>query len=53
MAIPKLEFYRFKLKNKKEDFKTFRDFAIDELNVGEKSKNETAMKACFRYLQCK
>ena len=49
MANPKLEFYRFKLKPKKEDFKTFRDFAIDELKAGKKSTNETIVKTLFRY----
>ncbi|MBN2894006.1 MAG: hypothetical protein JXL97_19205 [Bacteroidales bacterium] len=49
MANPKLEFYRFKLKHKSEDFKTFRDFAIDELQVGNKSQNETVVKALFKH----
>lgn len=49
MANPKLEFYRFKLKHKKEDFKTFRDFATDELNVGKKSQDETVVKALFKH----
>lgn len=49
MANPKLEFYRFKLKHKNEDFKTFREFAIDELRVGQRSKNETVVKALFKY----
>jgi hypothetical protein len=49
MANPKLEFYRFKLNHKQEDFKTFRDFAIEELNVGKNSKNVTVIKTCFNY----
>lgn len=49
MANPKLEFYRFKLKPKKEDFKTFREFAIDELGAGEKAKEETITKYLFRH----
>jgi len=49
MTNPKLEFYRFKLKHHKEDFKTFRDYAIDELNVGKKAKDETVIKYCFKY----
>lgn len=49
MANPKLEFYRFKLKHKSEDFKTFRDFAIDELKAGQKSLDETVVKALFKH----
>jgi hypothetical protein len=49
MANPKLEFYRFKLNHKKEDFKTFRDFAIDELKVGVKSQDETIFRALFKH----
>lgn len=49
MANPKLEFYRFQLKHKKEDFTTFREFAVNELNVGKKSADETVMKSLFRY----
>ena len=29
MANPKIEFFRFKLKHKTDDFKTFRDFMVD------------------------
>lgn len=45
----KLEFYRFKLNSKKEDFKTFRDFAIDQLQIGQKSQNETIIKVLFKH----
>jgi hypothetical protein len=44
---PKLEFYKFTLNHKKEKFKTFKDFAIEELS-GEKSiSNQDAFKLCF------
>jgi len=49
MANPKLEFYRFKLKPKKGEFKTFRNFAIDELSVGSKAVDQTVSKALFKY----
>ena len=29
MANPKIEFFRFKLKHKTADFKTFRDFMVE------------------------
>jgi hypothetical protein len=49
MANPKIEFFRFQLKPKKDDFKTFREFAIDELKVGLKSNNETVLKSLFKH----
>ncbi len=50
MAIhPKLEFYRFTLNHKKGDFKTFRDFAIEELKAGKKTTNEKIVELCFKH----
>lgn len=50
MAInPKLEFYRFTLNNKKKDFKTFRDFAIEELKAGKNSTDEKVVEVCFKH----
>lgn len=50
MAInPKLEFYRFKLNHKKEEFKTFQDFATDELKAGKKPTDEKVVEACFKH----
>lgn len=50
MAInPKLEFYRFELNHKKDETKTFRDFAIDELSSGKKSSEENVCKVLFRH----
>lgn len=49
MANPKIEFFRFQLKHKKKDFKTFREFAIDELKVDAKSLDETVLKALFKH----
>lgn len=46
---PKLEFYRFALNHRKEDFKTFRDFAIEELNVSKTATNEKVVEACFKH----
>ena len=47
---PKIEFFRIKLKpksNKTE--KTFRDFAIDELEGDEEISNDDAFKLCFNH----
>lgn len=50
MAInPKLEFYRFTLNHKKEDLKTFRDFAIEELKAGKNPTDEKVVEACFKH----
>lgn len=50
MAInPKLEFYRFTLNHKKEDFKTFRDFAIEELKAGKNPTDEKVVEICFKH----
>lgn len=50
MAInPKLEFYRFTLNHKKKDFKTFRDFAIEELKAGKNPSNEKVTEVCFKH----
>ena len=46
---PKLEFYRFALNPKQEGFKTFRDFAIQELNAGKNPTDEKVVKACFKH----
>jgi len=44
---PKLEFFRFKLNHKTNKFKTFRDFAIEELKGAKSISNEDAFKLCF------
>lgn len=50
MAInPKLEFYRFTLNHKKDDFKTFRDFAIEELKAGKNPTDEKVVETCFKH----
>lgn len=46
---PKLEFYRFKLNPKNEEFKTFGDFAKEEMRVSKKASNEKIMKAIFAH----
>lgn len=46
---PKLEFFRFKLNHKKNEFSTFKDFAIDELGGGKKILNAKAVELCFKY----
>lgn len=46
---PKLEFYRFTLNHKKESFKTFRDFAIEELKAGKNPTDEKVVEACFKH----
>lgn len=45
----KLEFYRFRLNHKKEDFKTFRDFAIEELKAGKNPTDEKVLEVCFKH----
>lgn len=37
------------MKHKKADYSTFRDFAVNELNVNLQSKDETVFKALFRH----
>jgi hypothetical protein len=50
MAIhPKLEFYRFKLNPRQEDFKTFKDFVIDELKGRRPLSDEKAMQLLFTH----
>jgi len=47
---PKIEFFRIRLKAKsKKTEKTFRDFAIDELNGDIDITNEDAFKLCFNH----
>lgn len=50
MAInPKLEFYRFKLNHKTEKYKTFRDFAVEELKLRKSVDIETIVQSCFNH----
>ena len=44
---PKLEFYRFKLNPRQEGFKTFKDFAIDELKGKASFDGDKIMKSIF------
>lgn len=46
---PKLEFYRFKLNHKKDNDKTFKEFAIDELGGAKSITNEKAVELCFKH----
>jgi hypothetical protein len=46
---PKLEFYRFILKDKDEKKKTFRDFAIEELNGNTSMSNDKIFELCFEH----
>jgi hypothetical protein len=48
-AHPKLEFYKFKLKPKEGKDKTFRDFAIDELDASAENSNDEIFKTCFAH----
>ncbi len=45
----KLEFYRFRLNHKKENFKTFRDFSIEELKAGKNPSDEKVLELCFKH----
>ena len=48
MALrPKLEFYKFKLVSRDGSYKTFRDFAIDELHQRRSSSKNQIMKKLF------
>ncbi len=50
MALrPKLEFYRFNLVSKSQDYKTFRDFAIEELYQRRPSSNAQIMNKLFEH----
>ncbi len=50
MAInPKLEFFRFKLKHKNKPFKTFRDFAIEELKCESNSSEKDSFSCNFKH----
>lgn len=46
---PKLEFFRFKLNHKKENFKTFKDFAILELGGSKSLSDEKTVELCFKH----
>jgi len=46
---PKLEFFRFKLNPKQEDFKTFKDFTIDELGGRRPLADNKATQLLFKY----
>lgn len=46
---PKLEFFRFKLNAKGDEFKTFRDFAIEQLKVSKTATDEKITEACFKH----
>lgn len=45
---PKLEFFTFPLNHKEKD-KTFRDFAIECLDVDKTKTDQEVFKACFEY----
>ena len=49
MSSSKLEFYRFKLNSKQNEFKTFKDFAIEELGGGKTISNEKAFELCYKH----
>lgn len=50
MAInPKIEFFRFKLNARNDEFKTFKDFAIEELKGRRPLSDDKAMKILFDY----
>lgn len=54
MALrPKLEFYRFKLVSKDGEYKTFRDFAIDELYQRRPSSDTQIMHKLFEHFMNK
>lgn len=44
---PKLEFFKFKLNHHKGERKTFRDYAVEELNANKNASNEDIFKLCF------
>lgn len=46
---PKLEFFRFSLSSKDGEYKTFRNFALDELNAKNNSTDKVIMTKLFDY----
>ena len=51
MALrPKLEFFRFQLETKEDEYKTFRDFAIAKLNLRRSSSDAQIMNKLYDYL---
>lgn len=46
---PKLEFYRFELNPKGGSFKSFRDFAIDELRAGRNPNDKKVLTLCLKH----
>lgn len=50
MALrPKLEFFRFHLETKEDEYKTFRDFAIEELNLRRSSSDMQIMNKLYEH----
>ena len=49
MANPKIEFFRFKLKHKKEENKTFRQFMLDNGKCLNKDKDELIFANLYKY----
>lgn len=49
MSNPKLEFYKFKLKPKSATFKSFRDFAVEELKFSYENSDEECLKHNFKH----
>lgn len=51
MALrPKLEFFRLKLESKEDEYKTFRDFAIEGLNLRRSSSDAQIMNKLYEHL---
>lgn len=49
MANPKIEFFRFKLKHKTDDFKTFRDFMVENRKCKNRDTEATIFGKLFAY----
>ena len=49
MANPKIEFFRFKLKHKTDDFKTFRDFMVENGKCKNRDTEATIFGKLFAY----
>lgn len=50
MSNPKLEFFRFKLNHKSENFKTFRDFMVENSKATSRQQDSTIFANLFKYV---
>ena len=49
MSNPKLEFFRFKLNHKTENYKTFRQFMVENGKATSRQQDNTIFAALYKY----